>query len=46
MKIERTKVKKSSSEVPLDCRNLIDKLKVRFNFNSPSSLIISAHGNN
>jgi hypothetical protein len=28
MKIDRSKVKKSSSEVPLDCRNLIDKLKV------------------
>jgi hypothetical protein len=30
MKIDRSKVKKSSSEVPLDCRNLIDKLKVSF----------------
>ena len=28
MKIDRSKVKKSSSEVPLDCRILIDKLKV------------------
>ena len=29
MKIDRTKLKKSSSEVPADCKNLIDKLKVR-----------------
>ena len=28
MKIERSKLKKSSSEVPADCKNLIDKLKV------------------
>ena len=30
MKIDRSKVKKSCSEVPLDCRNLIDKLKVGY----------------
>ena len=29
MKIDRSKLKKSSSEVPADCKNLIDKLKVR-----------------
>ena len=29
MKIDRTKLKKSSSEVPADCKNLIDKLKVK-----------------
>ena len=29
MKIERSKLKKSSSEVPADCKNLIDKLKVK-----------------
>ena len=28
MKIDRTKLKKSSSEVPADCKNLIEKLKV------------------
>ena len=28
MKIDRSKLKKSSSEVPADCKNLIDKLKV------------------
>ena len=27
MKIDRTKLKKSSSEVPADCKNLIEKLK-------------------
>ena len=27
MKIDRSKLKKSSSEVPADCKNLIDKLK-------------------
>ena len=29
MKIERSKLKKSSSEVPADCKTLIDKLKVK-----------------
>ena len=27
MKIDRTKLKKSSSEVPADCKSLIEKLK-------------------
>lgn len=32
MKIDRSKLKKSSSEVPADCKNLIDKLKVGKNY--------------
>ena len=29
MKVDRAKLKKSSSEVPADCKTLIDKLKVQ-----------------